>query len=151
MDVIGAVDRLLSGGAADGQRPLPDLDEARYARPFWAAALDERLVLQYCPDCDAHQYFPRPWCQRCAGDVEWREATGRGEVYSYTVVRRVVSNPAMADDVPYVTAYVELEEGPRMMTRLVDVDPAAVERGMPVAVTFERVGEGVALPVFRPR
>ena len=147
--VLGAESTPAAESAAP--RPLPDLDEAAYARPFWEAAAEERLLVQYCPACDRHQYFPRPWCGGCADDVEWAEATGLGTVYSYTVVRRAVSNPALADDVPYVTAYVALEEGPRMMTRIVDCGVDDVERGLPVEVAFEHVTDQVTLPTFRPR
>lgn len=148
-----AVERFLGTEqpAASGSRPIPDLAEAPYARPFWEAAAEERLLVQYCPACDRHQYFPRPWCAGCAGAVEWTEASGRGTVHSHTVVRRVVSNPGVAEEVPYATAYVELDEGPRMMTRLVECDVDAVERGLPVEVCFDHVTDEVTLPVFRPR
>ena len=132
-------------------RPLPSLAETPYAREFWDAANEGRLVVQRCETCATTQYFPRPRCGACGGSVAWVEASGRGTVASHAVIRRPVSNPAFRDEIPYVTAYVELEEGPRLFTRIVECEPEAVERGMPVSVAFERVSETVALPTFEPR
>lgn len=138
-------------GSDFGPPPLPDLEETEYARPFWEAANEGQFVLQYCEECDRHQYFPRPWCTSCGGTIEWVEASGEGTVYSYAIVRRTVSNPAFEGAVPYVTAYVDLQEGPRLFTRLVNCDPEAIDRGTPVAVTFEEGSDGRALPLFEPR
>lgn len=133
-------------------KPLPDIHEQPHAEPFWAATTEERLLVQHCRDCGEFQYFPRPWCHHCASDdIEWTEAEGVGTVYSYTIVRTTVSNPEFAGDVPYVTAYVELAEGPRMLTMLTGCSPDAVERGMPVEVRFEHVTDDVALPLFEPQ
>ncbi|MFC3956874.1 Zn-ribbon domain-containing OB-fold protein [Halovivax cerinus] len=132
-------------------RPLPSLEETPYAREFWDAATEGRLVVQRCETCARMQYFPRPRCGTCGGSVEWIEASGLGTVFSHTVIRRPVSNPAFRETVPYVTAYVTLEEGPRLFTRLVGCEPDTVERGMPVSVAFEQVSETVTLPTFEPR
>ena len=130
---------------------LPSLD-GEIDRVFWEAASEGRLLVQECPDCGERQFFPRSWCHYCgADDVEWIEAAGTGHVHTHTVIRRVTELPQFADEVPYVVAYVELDEGVRMCTNVVDCDPAEVEHGTPVEVTFEPVDESLALPVIRPR
>jgi len=132
-------------------KPLPSLDGEADAT-FWRAAADERLLVQWCGDCGEPQLFPRSWCQYCGSDtVEWEESTGEGHVHTYTVIRRATELPAFADDVPYVVAYVELDEGVRLCTNVVGCDPDAVEMGMPVEVAFDHVTEEIALPKFRPR
>lgn len=82
-------------------------------------------------------------------DMTWQVVSGRGEIYSYSTIYRALS-PAFRDQVPYIVAAVELSEGPRMMTCVVDCAPADVRVGMPVEVTFLRESETIALPFFRP-
>lgn len=119
-------------------------------RPFWDAAAEGRLVIQRCSACDAWQYYPRPFCKACwSEDVEWVEASGRGTVYTFSVVRRN-DLPPFGDRVPYVPAVIDLEEGPRMMSEVVDVDPEAVEVGQAVVVDFRPIDDELARPVFRP-
>lgn len=133
------------------EKPLPTRESEPDAT-FWRAAAEERLLVQRCEDCGRPQFFPRAWCHYCgADDVEWIESSGRGHVHTYTVVRRATELPAFADDVPYVVAFVELEEGVRLCTNVVGCDPEAVENDMPVEVTFDHVTEDVALPKFEPR
>jgi uncharacterized OB-fold protein len=94
-------------------------------------------------------FIPQPLCTRCQAEtLEWVASSGRGTVYSYTIVHRA-PRPAFA--VPYVVAIVELEEGWHMLTNLVDVAPEAVRVGLPVEVTFRRMSEAITLPYFRPR
>jgi hypothetical protein len=133
------------------ERPLPSLD-GEVDRIFWEAASEGRLLIQECPDCGERQFFPRSWCHYCGSDgVAWIESAGTGHVHAHTVIRRVTELPAFADEVPYVVAYVELDEGVRMCTNVVGCDPASVEHGMPVEVTFEDVDGSISLPKFRPR
>ena len=82
-------------------------------------------------------------------DYEWDEVSGRGEVHTYTVVHRPVSE-AWADDAPYVIAMIRLDEGPVMMSNVVDCSPDDVHIGLPVEVVFRDLAEGVTLPYFRP-
>lgn len=132
-------------------RPLPDRD-TELDRRFWEAAKDERLLVQECSACERRQFFPREWCHFCGSEaVEWIEARGTGHVHTHTVIRRATELPAFADAVPYVVAYVELDEGVRICSNVVDCDPDDVEHGLPVTVTFDHVTEDVALPKFRPR
>jgi uncharacterized OB-fold protein len=97
-------------------------------------------------------WYPRPFCPSCASTrVAWIEASGRGTVYSFTVNRRGQADlPAYREAGTYVLAYVELEEGPRMLTNIVDCDPDSVHIGQRVEVVFHDTGQGTALPRFRP-
>lgn len=129
-------------------RPLPR--PTRISAPFWRAAAEGRLLLQFCASCRLFVYYPRPFCPSCLHEeLEWREASGRGRVYTYTVVRRAAT-PAFADKVPYVLAIVELEEGPRIVTNIVGCRPEDVAVGMPVRASFERYSDDVGLIFFQP-
>lgn len=128
------------------QKPVPAIDPD--SAPYWAALNENRLVLKNCGDCGRAHFYPRELCPHChSANLTWIEASGRGEIYSFTVCRRP-AGPAFAADVPYVVALVDLAEGPRMMTRIVG-DPAAVAIGQKVGVVFERQSDDLALPVFR--
>ena len=126
--------------------PRPYQDTAEY----WSAAREHRFVLQRCKSCGEHQFYPRGVCSHClSSDLEWKEASGRGTVYSFSVNHRA-PHPGFADNLPFVLAIVALEEGPRMMTNIVDCDPESVTIGMDVTVTFDDISEEVTLPKFRP-
>jgi uncharacterized protein len=104
------------------------------------------LRLQRCSGCGAFQFYPRIMCAACLGQaLDWVPASGRGRVRSYTVVRRPVT-PAY--EAPYVVALIELEEGPTLMSHVVDCAPEAVSVGAPVQAAFEAWSETVSLPVF---
>ena len=116
---------------------------------WWAAAAEERLLVQRCRACGAHQHYPRPLCRTChAGDVELVPAAGTGVVHSFTVIHRA-PRPDLA--VRYVVAIVELDEGPRLLTHVVDCPPDAVTCDMAVAVRWADGPDGNRLPVFAPR
>lgn len=119
-------------------------------RPFWDATKQRKLRLPRCLDCDFVIFYPRQRCPNCRShDVEWVELSGRGEIYSHTVVRRAPGR--WREHVPYVVAYVQLAEGPRMVTNIVGCDPESVAIGMPVRVCFDAAGDdGYALPRFEP-
>jgi uncharacterized OB-fold protein len=121
-------------------------------QPFWDATAAGRLVLPRCTACAGYIWYPRPYCPACGSlGVEWVEVSGRGTVYSYTVNRRGQADmPAYREAGTYVLAYVELEEGPRVMTNIVDCDPDTVRIGQRVEVVFHDTGQGTALPRFRP-
>lgn len=118
------------------------------AQPFFDAARDHRLLIQRCGACGSHQFYPRKICTTCgAADPEWVEASGRGKVHTYTVVHRGM--PGWRESGPYVAAIIELEEGVRMTTNVIDCRPEDVSIDMLVEVTF--VDEGTyVLPRFRP-
>jgi hypothetical protein len=121
-------------------------------KPFWDATARGELVLPKCTACGTLIWYPRPFCPKCAStSVEWVPASGRGTIYSFTVNRRGVADlSAYREAGVYVLAYVELEEGLRMMTNVVDCDPDSVRIGQKVELVFHDTGEGNALPRFRP-
>ena len=130
------------------QKPVPEPD--RVTAPFWEAARAKKLLVQRCPGCGAHQFFPQAHCRECLSDrLEWVESTGKGTVYSFTVIHRPPSS-TFERDVPYTVALVDLDEGCRMISNIVDVDPQAVRVGMSVEVVFEEITANVSLPKFRP-
>ena len=129
-------------------KPLPTI--TREGAPFWEATREKRLVSQYCPDCDQHQFPPRRLCMHCGGrNVGWRTISGKGRIYSFTVVHRP-PNPSFAPDVPYVVAVIDLAEGGRMMTNIVECPPTEVRVDMPVIAVYEQVTGEVTLVKFRP-
>lgn len=135
---------------SEPRQPRPVPESSRYGEPFWAAARDDRLVLQHCPRCDRIQHFPRPWCTECLNDaLDSVDASGLGTVYSFTVVRRN-PNPAFAARVPYVVALVDLDEGVRVMSNVVDCDPDTMQVGQRVQVCFEAIDDSDSVPLFRP-
>jgi uncharacterized OB-fold protein len=125
--------------------PAPDPESA----PFWVGTLEGRLVVQRCTACGRYQHPPRSFCTTCRAPVEPAEVSGRGTVYSRTVIRQNLARP-FRDLVPYVVAIVELDEGPRLMTNVVGCDPDAVGIGDRVRVRFERVSDDAAIPQFEP-
>jgi uncharacterized OB-fold protein len=118
-------------------------------QPFWDGTRQHRLLLRRC-EAGHMIFYPRSHCPGCLSNrLEWVEASGKGTLYSYTVARRPTS-PDFEHDVPFVIAVVELDEGPRMTSRLVEVDPDAVRIGMRLEVVFDDVTEEITLPYFRP-
>jgi uncharacterized OB-fold protein len=120
------------------------------SRPFWEGCRRHELVLQRCADCGTVRHRPRALCPAClSGQIEWIRASGRGAVYSFTVTHQNQA-PAFRRAVPYVLAYVELEEGVRMLTNVVGCEPGQVRVGMPVQVEFVDLDEERSIPRFRP-
>ena len=126
--------------------PTPDAE----TRPFWDAAKEGRFLLRHCLECGRNHFYPRPFCPKCWGArVEWVEASGRAVVYTYSIV---VANdlPPFNERVPYVAAVVDLEEGPRVMTNVVDCEFDDLRIGMPVEVDYRAISDDITIPVFRP-
>jgi uncharacterized OB-fold protein len=118
-------------------------------KPFWDATAEGRLVLPRCDECATVIWYPRQLCPGCGStSVGWIDATGNGTVYSFTVIRK--GQGPYREVAPYVLAYVELDEGPRLMTNVVGCDPDTVAIGMPVTVELAPTDKGTALPRFRP-
>ena len=136
----------------DVSKPLPAITTE--AKPFWDAALQNRLVMQRCNDCRAWIWTPRPMCNECGSErIEWTPMSGKGSVYSFTVIRQVVgraASKAFEPDIPYVVAWVDLDEGPRMITNIVGCPVEAVQLGMKVSVVFDKASDEIRLPKFKP-
>jgi len=113
------------------------------AQAFWNAACEGRFLIPSCTTCGRAHWYPRAICPFCAGDkIRWREASGRGTIYAFSIMRRV--------EHPYVIAHVTLAEGPTMLTNIVDCDFDQLRIGLPVAVTFIDTENGPPVPVFMP-
>lgn len=134
------------------EHPLPHASWE--TRGYWEGAGRGEIVLQRCADCDAVQHKPRGVCATCLGShVQHFVASGRGTVYTFTITNQNQAR-GFADACPYVMAYVELDEGPRLLTNIVGCEPDAVEIGMPVVADFATQdrddGELFAVPRFTP-
>lgn len=130
------------------KKPIPRVDQE--SKGFWEACRRHELALQACRSCGAVRYYPRALCSQClSSDTEWRIASGRGSVYTFTVTYQNQAE-GFRDSLPYVLAYVELEEGVRLLTNIVDCAPDQVQIGMAVEVVFEDLSAEVALPKFKP-
>lgn len=136
-----------------------EVPKAKYPKPrtndpvnqeFWDQCQDGVLRFQQCSGCGAWRFLPRYMCAQCGSpDYEWAPSRGRGRVFSWTVTHQAFY-PAFAGDIPYITAVVELDEGVRMATRLLECAPDAVELDMPVELVFQDIDEEFKLPCFRP-
>ncbi len=126
--------------------PRPNPETAVY----WDACRKHQLMIQRCKNCNHYQFYPRIICTDCMSqEVEWIKASGKGRILSFTIVRRPVSK-AYADEVPYVVALIKLEEGPTMMSNIVECDVDEVKIGMQVEVLFEDWSEEISIPKFCP-
>ncbi|MER5441618.1 OB-fold domain-containing protein [Streptomyces sp. NPDC002790] len=129
--------------------PEPDA----FTRPYWDAAAGGRLLLRHCAACGRDHHYPREFCPFCWSespeDVGWREASGRATLYTWSVVHRN-DLPPFGTRPPYVAAVVDLAEGPRMMTEIVECAEPDLRMGMDLTVDFREAGGGFAVPVFRP-
>lgn len=130
---------------SDLPAPVPPFNPE--AAPFWDGLAQGRLVLPVCDDCGHHIWYPRTWCPVCrSGAVAWTAVSGRGSVYARTVLHRGTGPWRAAT--PFVVAYVELAEGPRVLTNVVTDDPASVQIGDQVEAVFVPVdpADGEAEP-----
>jgi uncharacterized OB-fold protein len=119
--------------------------------PFWDATREQRLLLQWCRACERPVFYPREVCPVCLSTaLEWRESPGEGTVYAVTVEHRA-QQPGLASWAPYAVALVELDEGVRMLTNVIGIQPDRVAIGQRVAIAWEPLQDGRHLPVFEPR
>ena len=127
------------------ERPIPR--PTPLTQPFWDATKEGRLVLQRCSTCREFVWTPQMVCRSCLTEtLEWTEVSGQGSVYTF-VIMHTAAIPAFK--APYTIAVVELAEGPRMFTDIVDIDPAEVRIGMKVSAVYETVAENVGVPKFQ--
>ena len=134
---------------ADATRPLPNLRELD-TRAFWQATKDKRLIYQQCADSGKVVFYPRRHGPDGLGhNLVWMESAGEGTVYTYSIVRQSY-HPFFRSMVPYAVAWVDLDEGPRLVSNVVGIeDPSAVRIGMRVKVRWEE-HEALCLPLFEP-
>ena len=136
--------------AKEIKKPLPELTPVN--QPFWDGAKAGKLMMQKCQHCGTWVFCPRPVCGECSSDkLEWVQLSGKGKVFAFTVIREVVGQAlrGFAPDIPYVTAWIDLDEGPRFCSNII----APIDRvkiGMDVQVVFEDTGDGITLPKFKP-
>ncbi|MGO4330301.1 Zn-ribbon domain-containing OB-fold protein [Cupriavidus sp. 2TAF22] len=123
--------------------PLKSPQVAPDNTEFWEAAREGRLLVRHCKSCGKPHWYPRTLCPFCMGDTEWKQASGRGTIYSFSVTRR-------AGPTPFCIAYVKLEEGVTMMTHIVDCDLDTVRIGQEVKLTFTPTEDGPPVPTFAP-
>lgn len=129
-------------------KPLPRVTDL--TRPYWDAIQRGELYLQRCDDCRSWVFYPSRWCRACySSRLTWTRCAGKGVIYSYSIVHYPPS-PAFAADVPYVLAIVELAEGPRLMTNLVNCPLEEVAVGLPVRLCCEERAGGFKVPQFEP-
>ena len=128
---------------SNGERllPAPQVDAATSF--FFDKAREGRLFIKACTSCGKQHWYPRALCPFCMGETEWRDASGRGTIYSVSVTRR-------AGPEPYAIAYVTLDEGVTLLTNIVDCDLDTLRIGDRVEVTFKPAEGGAVIPMFRP-
>lgn len=122
------------------------------SRPFWDGVRERGVFsIVSCNGCGRTHHYPRPFCPHCwSGDVRWNDASGKATLYTYSIVY-FNDLPAFADKVPYVAAVVELEEGPRVMTRIVECPLEDLAIGMPLRMVTESLSDSVSILLFTPR
>jgi uncharacterized protein len=133
------------------KKPLPQITPIN--QPFWDGAKAGKLMIQKCQDCGTWVFCPRPVCGDCASDkLEWIEVSGKGKIFAFTVIREVVGQAlrGFAPDIPYVTAWIDLDEGPRFCSNIIGCPIDKVHIDMPVQVVFEDSRDGITLPKFKP-
>lgn len=137
----------MSDTTANTERPTPII--TNFTSEYWKTAANGQLVLQYCKATGQYQHFPRPVSiHNGRRELEWRPVSGKGVVYSYTVTRR--APPPFRGKEPYVVAIVELDEGVRFMSNVINCDPDKVAIGMRVRATWEKLSNGDNVLLFEP-
>ena len=132
----------------DLQKPLPVASDT--SRPFWDGLIAGKVNLQQCDACHGWVFYPRSRCSHCLSDrLIWREVSGRGTLYTFTIARAATA-PHFADEVPQKLAVVQLEQGVRLTTTLVNVAEADIRIGMPVKPYFDVVGPDTVLLRYQP-
>jgi uncharacterized OB-fold protein len=133
---------------AEYDKFLPEITPLH--EPFWAALKEHRLDLQRCDRCGRFRFIPTELCSCGAAEYTWTPIAGTGEVYTFTVVHRAPTQAYQAE-VPYVIVHVTMDEGPRMISNLVECDRDKIAIGMPVEAVFDDVTPDLTLFRFRPR
>ena len=129
-------------------KPIPR--PSTTTRPFWDGLNERKVQIQRCEGCDTWVFYPRTRCPSCLSDqLIWREVSGRGVLYTYTLARQPTA-PHFADETPQQLAVVELDEGVRMTSTLVNVEPTDIVIGMRLRPYFDQVTDAVTLLRYQP-
>jgi uncharacterized OB-fold protein len=131
------------------EKPLPT--PTPISQPFWDGLREHKVRVQYSPSTGQWVFYPRSLAPRTlAADLEWREVSGKGTVYTYTIARRPTA-PPWEDALPQLLAVVELDEGPKLTTELVNVEPEKIKVGMRVRPVFDDIpGHDITLLRYEP-
>ena len=131
---------------AEAKRPLPSFPEPD-TQPFWEATKNHELRYQVCDDCNKIVFYPRRHCPHCMGlNLSWKTSQGEGAVYTYTVIRQI-GHPAFRERAPYIVAWIDLDEGFRMLSTIVGDE---ITIGQRVRVTWDDQENDISLPLFAP-
>ena len=133
------------------KKPLPEVTPVN--QPFWDGAKAGKLMMQKCANCSTWVFPPRPVCGDCASEkLDWVEVSGKGKIFCFTIIREVVGTAlrGFGPDIPYVTAWVDLDDGPRLCSNVIGCPIEQVKIDMPVVTVFEDTGDGITLPKFKP-
>lgn len=130
------------------KKPLPLVTPL--SRVFYDGCKENKLLYQHCKNCDEVIFFPKEFCPNCMShNLEWLESKGKGKIYSFTVVY-AGAPMEFVDDQPYALAVIEMDEGYRLMSNIVECDFNELRCDMPVEVVFDPVTSEITLPKFRP-
>lgn len=131
----------------DKENPIPGPSTHLDNVGFWEGVKRQELVFERCKQCGAWLHPPRPMCPKCHSlEKEWVPSTGKGTIYSWVTYRE---SPGPGFKAPYSVVLVELEEGVRLVSNMVDMKPEEISIGMPVEVVFDEIAEGLTLPKFK--
>lgn len=130
------------------RKPLPK--PSHWSNPFWYGCKNKKLLIQKCENCKKHIFYPKLFCPFCLStDLRWIESTGKGKIYTFTIIYSYQPTE-FSEDIPYVVAVIELDEGVKMMSNIVGCPPEDVRCDMDVEVVFDDVTQEVTLPKFKP-
>lgn len=131
----------------DMTKPLPVVQP--WSQKFWEGTSEGKFLIQHCKDCDSNIFYPRKFCPECwSGNLDWIEASGKGRVMTFSTAVSMVE-PRFMDELPYTLAYIDLDEGIRIMSKIIDCAPQDIKIGMRVEVVFKE-RENFMLPYFKP-
>lgn len=130
------------------KKPLPQ--PTPWSKPFWEGCRKHEFLVQKCIDCQKYIFYPKMFCPHClSSNLEWFKSSGKGKIYSYMVVYSYQPTE-FEENLPYIVAIIELEEGVRLMSNVIGCSPETVKCDMKVGVVFDDVTEEVTLPKFKP-
>ncbi len=129
-------------------KPIPKTTP--WSSPFWDGCRRHELLIQRCKNCNKLIFYPKLFCPYCLGtELEWVRSSGRGRVYTYAIIHSYCPTEFM-EDIPYIVAVIELEEGVRMMSNIIGCPLDKIKCDMEVEVVFDAVNEEITLPKFKP-